>query len=245
MKIIAVLDLLQGEVVHGIGGNRASYRPISSRLTSRTDPVGVAQALRDRLGLDHLYLADLDSIQRVLARDEGGNTGQPNWSIYQQLREEQFKLWIDAGIQTVSDGERLFPWCEKVVVGLETILGPQVLKTLVQSDPERLVFSLDLREGQPMGELTQWQSTEAMGIAEEAFTRGVQQLLVLDVGRVGMDHGIGNVPLLRKLRQVFPDRHLIVGGGIRNRNHLLQLEAMGIDTVLMATALHSLEIQTW
>ncbi len=38
MRIYAVIDLQGGQVVHGVAGNRESYRPISSRLIHSAAP---------------------------------------------------------------------------------------------------------------------------------------------------------------------------------------------------------------
>ncbi|MFO0865589.1 MAG: HisA/HisF-related TIM barrel protein [Gemmataceae bacterium] len=62
MRIIPVLDLLHGQVVRGIAGQRDHYRPIVSRWTTSADPLTVAQSLRDAFGLTHFYVADLDAI---------------------------------------------------------------------------------------------------------------------------------------------------------------------------------------
>ena len=62
MRVVAVLDLMGGKVVRGVGGRRSEYRPVVSRLTTSCDPVAVAEAFRQQLGIDELYLADLDAI---------------------------------------------------------------------------------------------------------------------------------------------------------------------------------------
>ena len=62
-KIIPVIDLKRGQVVHGIAGDRARYQPVKSCLVDTPHPARVARAqvrLADRpsqgfrlLGLDH------------------------------------------------------------------------------------------------------------------------------------------------------------------------------------------------
>ena len=62
-RLIPVLDLKAGRPVHAIGGNRAHYEPLRSILhPAGADPVELARACRDRLGLRELYVADLDAI---------------------------------------------------------------------------------------------------------------------------------------------------------------------------------------
>ena len=60
---------------------------------------------------------------------------------------------------------------------------------------------------------------------------------MLDLDRVGSGEGV-DFGLLKKIRRHFK-RSLLVGGGVRNIDDLLKLKEMGIDGVLLATALHS------
>src|SRR5947209_7775724 len=62
MRIIPVLDLKAGLAVHAVAGDRAYYQPIRSILHQGSDPIGLARAYRDKLGLSDLYVADLDAI---------------------------------------------------------------------------------------------------------------------------------------------------------------------------------------
>ena len=62
MKILPVLDLLDGIVVRGVAGKRNAYRPVESQLVDNPDPIFVAEAFRNHFGLTEFYLADLDAI---------------------------------------------------------------------------------------------------------------------------------------------------------------------------------------
>jgi phosphoribosylformimino-5-aminoimidazole carboxamide ribotide isomerase len=63
VKIIPVIDVLGGRVVHAVRGRRKEYQPLKSTLCASTDPVDVAAALK-ALGFGELYVADLDAITR-------------------------------------------------------------------------------------------------------------------------------------------------------------------------------------
>src|SRR5258708_15280562 len=75
MRIIPVLDVMNGLAVRAVGGRRSEYRPLVSRLCASAEPLKVAHAFR-RLGHAELYLADLDAIG-------GGGTG---WAVGFVLR---------------------------------------------------------------------------------------------------------------------------------------------------------------
>jgi phosphoribosylformimino-5-aminoimidazole carboxamide ribotide isomerase len=70
MRVIGVIDLKDGVAVHAVRGERQRYRPVRSGLVEGADPVAVARALRDRLGLRELYVADLDSIAGGRGHDD-------------------------------------------------------------------------------------------------------------------------------------------------------------------------------
>jgi len=61
MKIIPVIDVLNGIAVHGVRGERKRYQPLKSLLCKSADPIEIASAF-ESLGFSSLYLADLDAI---------------------------------------------------------------------------------------------------------------------------------------------------------------------------------------
>ncbi len=135
MRILPVLDVLRNEVVRGIGGRRQAYRPIVSRLTESSHPLKVARAMQGHFGWREFYLADLDAILGA----------EPAWAIYAALREQGFRLCVDAGVGKMTQACHLADaGIESIVVGLETIAGPAALAEIVRAFGERIVFSLDL-----------------------------------------------------------------------------------------------------
>jgi phosphoribosylformimino-5-aminoimidazole carboxamide ribotide isomerase len=230
MLILPVIDLQAGQVVHGRAGRRQEYRPLVSRLTSSSQPVDVARAFRDHFGLAELYLADLDAIA-------GATPGQ---ATYAALRSQGFRLWVDAGVRDLASAERLFTWgVEKIVVGLETVDGPDALAQICREiEGQRVVFSLDLNEGRPLGNVTAWPGKHVLSIAAEAIGYGVRRLIVLDLAQVGMGKGTGTEELCRNLAAEYPDLEVVAGGGIRDVADLHRLKQLGVRAALVASALH-------
>jgi phosphoribosylformimino-5-aminoimidazole carboxamide ribotide isomerase len=232
MAILPVLDLMQGLVVRGVAGRREEYRPIVSRLVHSAEPLAVARAFRDQFGLGEIYLADLDAIQH----------GVPQLAIYKRLCESDFRLWIDAGIRTSGD-DVLAPLMEmgtSVVVGLESVAGPVELQEIVaRVGAGNIVFSLDLKAGQPLGRTGLWPNPDAWSIAAHAITAlGVRRLIVLDLSRVGVGAGVGTDEICGRLKQAFPKVEITAGGGVREMADVNRLTSIGVDRVLVASALH-------
>src|SRR5580693_6103700 len=86
MRIVPVLDLKGGVVVHALRGDRAGYAPLCSPLVKGSEPVAVAVALCAHTGSERLYVADLDAI-----------AGAP--ADVETLRRlaAVAELWVDAG----------------------------------------------------------------------------------------------------------------------------------------------------
>ena len=231
MKILPVIDLLDGIVVRGVAGRRDEYRPVVSRLAENADAQTVARAFRNRLGLDELYVADLDAILHE----------RPNLSIYRSLADDGFDIMVDAGLRDVQRaGRTLEAGAAAVVAALETSPGSAHLRELCQDiGPERVVFSLDMLRGEPLGQLCRPPTSDPWAIACQAIDAGVRRMIVLDLAGVGVGAGVPTMPLCRRLRAIFPQLRLITGGGVRSVDDLRELQALGIEGVLAASALHN------
>lgn len=226
MRILPVLDLMNGVVVRGIAGRRHEYRPIVSRLTASTSPLDVARAFREGFGLTELYVADLDAI-----------AGRPPaLAIFGKLQADGFHLWVDAGVKDLEVLEKI--GVQRLVAGLESLAGPQDLMRLLERFPELLVFSLDLHEGTPLGQREAWDQRGAESLARYAIELGINRILVLDLAGVGVNEGSKTLELCRRLREAFPKLEITTGGGVRNEDDLLVLEFIGVDYALVASALH-------
>ncbi|MCI0682187.1 MAG: HisA/HisF-related TIM barrel protein [Gemmataceae bacterium] len=233
MRILPVIDLMNGQVVRGVAGRRTEYKPIVSRLTTSTDPVDVALAFREHFGFHDLYIADLDAIAGMPAA----------LPFYQRLARHGFRLWVDAGLRRAADAGALLECrVNTVVAGLETMDGPGVLADLVERvTPARLVFSLDLKNGRPLSDRS-WRSGEPLDIAAEAVALGVQRLLVLDLAQVGVGAGVGTEALCRRLRGAHPHVELTAGGGVRGSADVEMMRRAGVSWLLIASALHDARI---
>lgn len=230
MAILPVLDLMGGQVVRGVAGRRAEYRPVVSRLTTEATPLAVARAFREQFGFDELYLADLDALAGA----------PPALDVYRRLHDDGFRLWVDAGLRTTTDAVPLLEvGVASIIAGLETVDGPAALSALVECvGAGRLVFSLDLTDGTPLTQPGAWSGADADAIAAAAFAQGVRRLLVLDLRRVGVGTGAGTEPLVARLRQQHPALEITAGGGVRDIADVGRLRTAGADRVLVASALH-------
>ena len=230
MRVIPVLDLMGGRAVHARRGERHRYEPVCSRLAAPSgDAVALARAYRDVLALDDLYIADLDAIAG----------GEPDRPLLQSIAALGARVLVDAGVtsperagQVIEDG------AAAVVVGLETLGSFEALASILHTVGEgRVVFSLDLRDGEPVGRVGATNPGSPLDMVRHALDAGARAVIVLDLARVGTGAGI-DLTLVREIRHTFPELELLAGGGVQGREELERLADAGCDGVLVASALH-------
>ena len=228
MRVIPVIDLKGGVAVHAVRGDRERYRPLRSRIAAGCDPLEVARAVRQRFGLDELYVADLDAI--------AGGPGHPG--TVAALAGEA-RLMVDAGAAEAAAVARLLALgAAHVIVGTESLPGAEAFARLRSELPDApLVLSLDLRGGQVLSADPALVALDPAGALARLADAGAREAIVIDLARVGSGEG-PDVALLGALRTRVPDVALLAGGGVRHAADLRALAEAGVVGALVATALH-------
>jgi phosphoribosylformimino-5-aminoimidazole carboxamide ribotide isomerase len=227
MLILPVLDILRGQVVRAVGGRRSEYRPLVSQLTTSSEPMEVIEVIQERFGWTQFYVADLDAITGV-----GPVFGLHHLST-------PYQVWLDSGVRTIAEVAEVHrPPVSQVVIGTETLAIPEEGRAIVKTlGPERVTFSLDLRNGQLIGAgARNWDSPASA--ADELIVVGARRLIVLDLARVGEHGGPATDDLCRELIRRHPHVAVFVGGGIRDLGDLRRLADIGVGGALVASALH-------
>ena len=149
------------------------------------------------------------------------------------------RSWIDAGVKSEEDACALIDaGADRVVVGLETMPGLEVLHAIVaRLGADRVAFSLDLRDGVPLASAEALRAMTPRELARRAVDAGVETVIVLDLARVGSSGGADDA-MMREMRAALPGVDLIAGGGVRDQADLDRLAAAGANGALVATALH-------
>ncbi len=230
-RVIPVIDVLRGEAVHAVGGDRGRYRPLRSILHPNPDPLELALACRDALGLSSLYLADLDAITR----------GEPNKTLHQALAGLGLDLCIDAGLKDERDLPPLLDLKGvSIIAGLESLLGPAALAAMLdRAGPDRLIVGLDLWNGRPITSSPDaWPENDAIGLANRMIDLGVRRILLLDLTRVGKGVGPGTDGLLSSILQMNSDIEVSIGGGVTDAREIERLRERGAAAILIGSALH-------
>ncbi len=229
MKVIPVLDVLNGLAVHAIRGQRENYRPLRSVFFPSSDPVTIASLFKS-VGFDSLYLADLDAIQG----------GASNTALYNRIKTKaKIDLMIDAGISDIDKADKVLKaGVSKIVVGTETLSDLAFVNQSVKSFGEqRVIVSIDLKEGKLLSISDAIRSMKPLALSIELDKIGVTTVIVLDLARVGAESGVDESLMKAILERT--QLEVFVGGGIRNIEDLVDLKRIGVSGALVATALHT------
>lgn len=226
MNVIPVIDLLQGQVVRAVRGDRQHYRPIASALCASSDPLTVARILCEHCAARQLYVADLDALQ--------GGVGHV--AVVRQLLEALpgIELWLDAGFADVSQARALCaglgPLAERLVpvFGSESLRSRAALEACLASPG---ILSLDRRDGERLDTAGCWESPALWP----------PRVIVMTLERVGAGSG-PDLATLREVAARSPHTQLIGAGGIDSEADLASAREAGASAWLVASALHDLKL---
>jgi phosphoribosylformimino-5-aminoimidazole carboxamide ribotide isomerase len=230
-EVLGVIDLRDGLAVRARGGRRERYMPIESvagESIPRGDAIALARQYVTRFALTGLYVADLDGIER----------GLPPHAEVGKLSSIGMPVWLDAGIASASNAARaLSSGPSRLIVGLETLPSFRALELIVESvGRERVVFSLDLRGGEPIAMVAEIEEQSPEDLVARAAAADVGTMIVLDLARVGSGAGV-DLEMLGRIRSVAPSVAVYAGGGVRSIEEIVRLRDAGCSGALIASAL--------
>ena len=232
-RIIPVIDVMDGVVVHGIGGRRETYKPIQSTIVDSTEPLKVAEAMLAKTGSKEIYIADLDAIR--------GN-GVPSKKVLRLIHALDATIWLDHGVRSGLETPCDLQDMENVhlIVGTETCDGPLGLSRIIDQWPRsRIAVSIDLFSGMLTGNLSSWDhKSYPRRLVELIVDFDISNYIIIDVAYVGTKRDTNTLYLCEYVKRLVPDADVMTGGGVRSRQNLKFLLDFCVDAVLCATAIH-------
>jgi phosphoribosylformimino-5-aminoimidazole carboxamide ribotide isomerase len=231
VNIIPVIDIRRGVAVHARRGDRTRYRPIRSVLLQGADPLALFRAYRLSLGSTIVYVADLDRIA-----GEGDNL---DVVAGMAASDPAVELLVDAGTRSV-DGARalLGSGASKVILASESLASlDEASGSLAAVGAGKAAFSIDLRDRRVVWRDGSTESTDPYEVAARVQQLGFLDAVALEMERIGTGSG-ADAAFVGRMARAAPGVRLIVGGGIRTVEELLQLAGAGASGALLATALH-------
>ncbi len=217
MQIIPVIDLNHGLVVHAKHGLRSAYAPIQSPLCKNAQIESVLAGYLSLFPFKTFYIADLDSII----------DGIPQHKLINELltRHPELTFWIDSGFQSSPD---LYQAHGNYVPILGSEAYPPHKITAFENFNEPFILSLDFTAEHKLG-------------AERIFNDSSlwpKDIILMTLQKVGSLAG-PDFEKLQSFSERFPEHNFIAAGGVRNLDDIQRLARIGINTALIASALHS------
>ena len=219
MEVIPVFDLKGGVVVRARHGDRASYRPIKTPLSSSSDPLDVVDGLLSIHPFRALYIADLDAIER---RGDAG-------AILDRIAEQfpKLALWVDNGCADRIAADNFLARFSggSLVLGSES-QRDETLAAALQGNP-RVILSLDFRGDNFLGPAALVNNPQLWPA----------RLIVMTLAKVGSGAG---PDFLRYagIREKAAGCAIYLAGGLRDRADLASVATSGAAGILVASALH-------
>jgi phosphoribosylformimino-5-aminoimidazole carboxamide ribotide isomerase len=223
MKVIAAIDIMNGEVVRLTKGEQATKKVYSK------DPVQIAKKW-EKDGADMLHIVDLDA---------AFGSATNNLSVISEiLHAVNIRVQIGGGIRDTDTFERIAKMgFSRIVVGTMAYRNVNELRLLCKNYSDMIVVSLDEIDGKVM--IEGWKSSSDFRI-EDAISKfnkfGISNFLLTSIIKDGTLMG----PDIVTLNSINTDRKskIIASGGISNLLDILRVRSIGCDSVILGKALY-------
>jgi len=215
IQVIPVIDIKAGKAVLAQQGNRQHYQPLNTPLCTSSNPKAVIDAYLTLWPFNTIYIADLDQLMATGSNHSCINT------LFKTYPELNFMIdsgGINPHYQPCSATQY------QPVLGTESINACDLTQIR-----QNFILSLDFcSQNQPMGEQQLYDSPALWP----------KELIIMTLALVGKNQG-ADLQKIAHYCQTYPQHHFIAAGGVRGRQDLNELHALGVKKVLIASALHS------
>jgi len=226
MLIIPAIDLKDGCVVRFVQGHK------DKKVYSK-DPIKTARHWW-RAGSRLIHIVDLD----------GAATGIPsNLDMVKQIAKTiATPIQFGGGIRKVEMIKKLLEaGIYRIVLGTKAIEDKAFLKKVFHDFKERVIVSIDTREGNIL--IKGWQSTsgksDTLGFIHSLKEIGFKRFIYTDVSKDGTLNG----PNIKDLKMLLKETgmKIIASGGISSLNDISRLKLMekqGLEGIIIGKALY-------
>jgi len=224
MQVIPAVDIRGGRCVRLAQGDYAR------ETVFEQDPVVAATRWAD-LGAERIHVVDLDG-----ARDGR----QANAAIVHAIaRAVACPVQTGGGVRTLETFEATIAGgLDRVAVGTAAVKDPAFLRAAVAAAPERLIVSVDARDGRVS--LEGWiegTDLDALAFIEELAALGVRRIVYTDISRDGVA-GSPNFEMYERLTSKVP-LAVVAAGGVSRVDDLRRLAECGVEGAIVGRALYT------
>jgi phosphoribosylformimino-5-aminoimidazole carboxamide ribotide isomerase len=223
MKIIASIDLMNGNVVRLVRGDPAN------KIVYSDNPIETARKW-EAMGVDILHVVDLNATLRT-----GINN---NEIIFKIIDAVKIPVQVAGGIRSVhAIKEMLNKNAAKVVLGTMAYKEPDSIRQIAKKKAEKLVISIDQNNGRVM--IDGWREASDYGIVDAInlfMAMGIREFLLTSIDRDGTLSG-PDVTIL-SLASSFANSRIIASGGVSSLEDIIRVRSAGCYSVILGKALY-------
>ena len=217
-RIIFVLDILKGNAVHAIRGERAKYQPVQSKVCRSSNPLEIVSALKPA----EVYIADLDRLQHF----------GDNFELIKKISAKA-KTMADIGAENMDDVRKCAEIANTVILGTETA-SLDLIKTAAEQFPGSINVSIDIKNSEVLTKDTRIEPHELVKLLNGY---NIRDIIILELSKVGIGAGI-DTDFLHGVVEL-SEHSVLLGGGIRDMADINALKEIGVSSALVATAVHN------
>ncbi|RKD32927.1 1-(5-phosphoribosyl)-5-[(5-phosphoribosylamino)methylideneamino]imidazole-4-carboxamide isomerase [Thermohalobacter berrensis] len=224
MIIFPAIDIKKGNCVRLKQGN---FKDITVYSNSPSD---IAKRWEVE-GARYLHIVDLDGAV--------GGLNKNIKSIEEILKTVDIPIQVGGGIRNRASVERMLSLgVKRVILGSLAVRNKQLLKELVEDYGERIIVSIDAREGQVA--VDGWKkvsSINSLDLIKELESMGLKTIVYTDILRDGMMKG-PNFEIYKTLQEK-TEVNIIASGGISSLDDVKRLKNMGVYGCIIGKALYT------
>jgi phosphoribosylformimino-5-aminoimidazole carboxamide ribotide isomerase len=215
-----VLDILNGNAVHAVKGERSKYLPVhDSKICSSAGPIEIIKEVMPK----EVYIADLDRLQQ---------TGD-NFDLIKKISGMK-KTMVDIGAENIDDVKQGMELTDTLIIGTET--GSfELIKNTAKLFPRKINVSIDIKDGRVLTKDPNMKK-EPLEVVKSLNDINIRDMIILNLKNVGTSIGI-DIDFLKDIVRI-SKHNILVGGGIRDMDDIRAMEEIGISGALVATSLH-------
>jgi len=231
MLIIPAIDLKEGKCVRLWQGEK------DKEVVYSLDPVAVAK-MWVKKGAKRLHIVDLDGAWR----------GEPqHLKIVERIAKEvDVPLEFGGGIRSFFILKEVLKRGIKYAILGSKALSPEFVKKACKKFRERIIVSLDVREGKVATEGWEKQTfISAEDLCKELTKIGISTIIFTDISRDGTLRGV-NTEEIRKFMEECRNVDLIISGGISSLEDIKKigsLSTLRIIGIIIGKALYDKKIR--
>ncbi|MDA0270561.1 MAG: 1-(5-phosphoribosyl)-5-[(5-phosphoribosylamino)methylideneamino]imidazole-4-carboxamide isomerase [Chloroflexi bacterium] len=228
MEIIPAVDIRDGKCVRLAQGDYARETVFGD------DPVAMARQWAEQ-GATRIHVVDLDGARSGVAS---------NAAIVQSIaRGVSVPVQTGGGIRSMDTVRSMLDaGLDRVVLGTAAVKDPAFLAEAIVHAADRLVVSVDAREGRVALEgWTEATDLDALAFVRQLEAQGVVRIVYTDILRDGVTDG-PNVAMYERLARQTSVR-IISAGGVTSVADLTRLSECGIEAAIVGRALYTGDVR--